>query len=85
MRLASFCAPTIIIALISLRKRSLDLVQNLIRISLAIIFFVPAFEIAFYNLKSPLPLVLSDIFMILIIPWNIFIIIFAVLLTYSRK
>jgi len=48
-------------------------------------FFVPAFQIAFYNLKSPLPLVLSDIFMIPVIPWNMVIIISAVLIHYFKN
>lgn len=51
--------------------------SNIVTISSAIIFFVPAFEIAFYSLKSPLPLVFSDILMIVLIPLNAIVIGFA--------
>jgi hypothetical protein len=76
---------TIITILMFLRKKPETLISNLIHISSAILFFVPAFEIAFYNLKSPLPLVLSDILMISVIPWNIGIIVAAVLFNYFKK
>jgi len=75
---------TVIVLLIALGKKSHELSQNLIRVSTAMMFFVPVFEIAFYNLKSPLPLVFWDIPMILVIPWNM-VIIFAVLLSRARK
>lgn len=61
-------------------KRSRDSISNIIRISSAILFFVPAFLIAFHNLKSPLPFVFSDILMLLVIPWNMAILVVAVLL-----
>lgn len=76
---------TIIIILITFRKKANHLIDMLTHVSSAIIFFVPVYEIAFYSLKSPLPLVLSDILMISVIPWNLLIIIFAVLLNYKMR
>jgi hypothetical protein len=71
-----------LIALVALSKKPRDLLPNLIRVSSAIIFFVPAFEIAFNSLKSPLPLVFSDILIIPVIPLNALIIVAAILLHY---
>lgn len=71
--------------LIFLRKKSEISISNIIHISSAILFFVPVFEFAFYTLKSPLPLVLSDIIIVIAIPWNIGIMVVAVLLNYFRK
>jgi hypothetical protein len=51
--------------------------SNIVTVSSAIIFFVPAFEITFYSLKSPLPLVFSDILMIILIPLNAIVICFV--------
>lgn len=59
-------------------KRSRDSISSIVRISSAMLFFVPAFLIAFYNLKSPLPFVLSDVLMLLVIPWNMVILVVAV-------
>jgi hypothetical protein len=75
----------ILIAFVFFRKKSLDILSNVVRVSSAILFFVPAFEIAFYNLKSPVPLVLSDTLMILLIPVNVIVICFALILLYKRR
>jgi hypothetical protein len=64
-------------ALVYLKKKSRRSLSNIATVSSAIIFFVPAFEIAFYSLKSPLPLVFSDILMFALIPLNAIIIAFA--------
>ena len=76
---------TTILGLIAYREKSYDLIKTLVRISSAIIFFVPAFEIAFYTLKSPLPLVFFDMLLIFTVPWNIAIIVFGVFFLYSRS
>ena len=60
----------VFVILVALFKKPVSSLPNLIRVSSAIMFFVPAFEIAFNNLKSPLPLVLSDILVIPVIPIN---------------
>jgi hypothetical protein len=65
--LASLYGLTAYLAL-ALRKQANC--SNIVTVSSAIIFFVPAFEIAFYSLKLPLPLVFSDILMIVLIPLN---------------
>jgi hypothetical protein len=58
-------------------------ISNLIRVSSATIFFIPAFEIAFNSLKSPLPLVFPDILLALLVPINAAIIIAS--LVYKRR
>ena len=73
-----------IVIIITSRKESNELIPNLIRISSALVFFIPVFEIALFNLKSPLPLVFSDILLISLIPWNIVIMIAEVLL-FGKK
>jgi hypothetical protein len=67
------------------KKKSYDLIPNLIRISSAMMFFVPAFEIALYSLKSPLSLVFSDILLIPVILFNIVIMVLAVWLNYCAR
>jgi hypothetical protein len=52
---------------------------DLITVSLAIMFFVPVFEIAFNAVKAPLPLVFSDILLIPIVPINAILIILALI------
>jgi hypothetical protein len=74
---------TIIIILVFYKKANPS-IGILTQVSSAIIFFIPAYEIAFSSLKSPLPLVLSDILMISAIPWNLGILIFAVWLNYKN-
>jgi hypothetical protein len=74
--LVSLYGLTSYLALIISRKKSSNS-SNIVTVSSAIIFFVPAFEIAFYSLKSPLPLVFSDILMIALIPLNALVIGFA--------
>jgi len=76
---------SVMVILVFGRKKSYDLVPNIIRVSSTIIFFVPAFEIAIYGLKSPLPLVFSDVLMTLVIPWNMIIIMSVILLSYFKK
>ena len=74
-----------LVILVARSKKSRDLIPNLIRVSSAIVFFVPAFEIALNNLKSPLPLVFSDILVIPIIPLNASIILASILFYYFQK
>jgi hypothetical protein len=75
----------VLIALIFFRKKNIDNLSNIVRVSSAVLFFVPAFEIAFYNLKSPLPFVFSDTLMILLIPAHVTIICCALILLYKRR
>lgn len=82
--LPSFSSVAVII-LIALKRKSHDLILNLVHVSSAIIFFVPAFQIAFYSLKSPLPLVFWDVLLIPVIPLNALIIICALLLKFKEK
>lgn len=67
--LVSLYGLTAYLAMVIRRKKSSSF-SNVVTVSSAIIFFVPAFEIAFYSLKSPLPLAFSDILMIILIPLN---------------
>lgn len=73
------------VILIALLKKSVNILPNLIRVSSAIIFFVPAFEIASNSLKSPLPLVLSDILVIPVIPINASIIVASLVLHWLHS
>lgn len=67
------------------RENSHKALSGIIGVSSAIIFFVPAFEIAFFSLKSPLPLVLSDLIMIILIPINVIAICLALFNIYRKK
>ena len=58
------------LALVFVGRRKDSLISNVIRVSSATIFFVPAFEIAFNSLKSPLPLVFPDILLVFLVPFN---------------
>jgi len=69
------------LAFVGIRKDSP--IPNLIRVSSTTIFFIPAFEIAFNSLKSPLPLVFPDILLALLVPMNAAIIIAS--LFYKRR
>jgi hypothetical protein len=72
-----------IVALVFVGRRKDSLISNVIRVSSATIFFIPAFEIAFNSLKSPLPLVFPDILLVFLVPFNTAIIIAG--LTYKRR
>ena len=74
----------VLTALVYLRNKPHN-PSNILTVSSAIIFFVPAFEIAFYSLKSPLPLVFSDMLMVFLIPLNAAAICFALFVSYRRK
>lgn len=74
----------IILTMVVFRKKSKTL-SNIVTVSSAIIFFVPAFEIAFYNLKAPLSLVFSDILLIILIPLNVITICFSIFTSYRNK
>jgi hypothetical protein len=65
----------VILGLIFLGRKKNLLISDLIRVSSTTIFFIPAFEIAFTSLKSPLPLVLPDILLVFLVPLNATIII----------
>jgi hypothetical protein len=62
------------------RNTNTQIVDNLIRVSSAIIFFAPAFELAFTNLKAPLPIVFQDMMLFFLIPWNVLLIIFGIII-----
>jgi hypothetical protein len=75
----------VFMALVILKRRARDLIPNLIRISSAMLFFVPAFEIAFNNLKSPLPLVFPDLLILPVVPLNAGILIAGIIGYYIVK
>lgn len=50
------------------RREIYTISRQVIQVSSAMMFFVPAFEIALNVLKSPLPLVLSDLLLVPIVP-----------------
>jgi hypothetical protein len=70
---------------IYLKRKSLDSIPNIIPVPSAMIFFVPAFEIAFNTLKTPLPLTFSDILLIPVVPLNAAILASFIWLHYFGK
>lgn len=68
---------TMVYVLYKSHRRKEETGDDVIKVSSAMMFFVPAFEMALNSLKSPLSLVLSDVFLVPIIPANAAIIIFA--------
>lgn len=75
----------VFIVLVFLKRRARDLIPNLIRVSSAMLFFVPAFEIAFNSLKSPLPLVFPDLLILPVVPLNAGILIAGIIGYYLVK
>jgi len=65
------------------RKKSGEHIIKLVRVPLTALFFIPTFEIAFYNLKAPLSLVFWDIIMVILIVWNVFNIIWSSYIYYN--
>lgn len=72
----------IVITILAIKRNLKNKLQNVITVSSAIIFFIPAFEIAFNNVRSPLPLVFSDFLMILAFIFNVATILAAVYKLY---
>jgi len=64
-------------SLCSSLRRKQRVNSDVIRVASTMIFFVPAFEIAFNSLKSPLPLTIWDPLMILVVPLNAVVIIIS--------
>jgi hypothetical protein len=81
--LASLYGISVTMSVLLFRRGREDIGGDVIRVSPAMMFFIPAFEIALNALKSPLSLVFSDVLSIPIIPWNAAIIGYALFIKHK--